>query len=167
MFRISWLMILMFILLCSCTLNTTQNVKESSQTGIVSNNTPCPTDVQATVTKVKKPCKPYIEVIGKGAPPNDESLSEVQRYLLAERAAVVDGYRQLAEKLEGFIIEALTTSGNYVINMDRVRLQTSAMIKGAQIVEISHEDNGVAIAKIKIRIPTNSEIVTQYRNINF
>ena len=123
----------------------------------------CPKDV---ASKVKKPCKPFITVTGKGAPPQDENLSEVQRYLLAERAAIVDGYRQLAEKLEGFIVSTLTRAGNYVINKDIVKVEAQAMIRGAEVMEVEHLDNGVALAKIRIRVPTNREIVATYVDMN-
>ena len=112
--------------------------------------------------KFCKPCRKYIFVVGRGAPPNDENLSEVQRYLLAERAAIVDGYRQLAEKLQGFIVSTLTKAGNYVINKDVIKVEAEAMIRGAEVIEVEHKDNGVCSAKIRILLPEEQRILAAY-----
>jgi hypothetical protein len=92
-------------------------------------------------------------VTGRGAPPTDTEYSDVQKYLLAERAAIADGYRLLSEKLEGVFIEAYTKSGYYTVEYDRIHLATKAFIKGAEIVSIKHKDNGVCQAELKITVP--------------
>ncbi len=149
------LFLLIFLFIFSCA-GTSSYIQHSSK---LNSTIPskCTSGIKAAVSK---PCIKYIYVIGKGAPPSDENLSEVQRYLLAERAAIVDGYRKLAEKLEGVIVSTLTKEGNYAINMDKVKVSAEAMIKGAEIVEIDHKDNGICIAKIKIRVPTEREIIS-------
>ena len=145
----------MVIFAFGCSMNNS-NVKSSLE-----NNRVYKSD--NSLVKVSKPAQRFMYVIGKGAPPDDENLSEVQRYLLAERAAIIDAYRQLAEKLQGFIVTTLTKSGNYIINMDYVKVQTESMIRGADIVEIHHNENGVCTAKIKIQIPDEKKIISCYQ----
>ncbi len=141
---------------CVCNDNVKSNFNEPLP---AVKNAKCMKDISTTICQ---PQENYIYIIGKGAPPNDENLSEVQRYLLAERAAVIDGYRQLAEKLQGFIVSTLSKSGNYIVNMDLVKVQTESLIRGAEIVEINHNDNGVCTAKIRIQIPDKENIISAY-----
>ena len=50
------------------------------------------------------------------------------------RAAVVDGYRQLAEIIKGVNIDAETTVENFVVNSDIAQAKVSAIIQGAQVI---------------------------------
>ncbi len=97
-------------------------------------------------------CVITLYVTGKGAPPSDEDLSEVQRYLLAERAAIVDGYRLISEKLEGILVEAYTKVGEYAVEYDKIQVATRAFLKGVEIINIKHKSNGVCLAEMKITI---------------
>ncbi len=152
------LILLMLLALIGCVCEN--NVKDTFNEPLPAiKNGKCIKDVSTTVCQ---PQQNYIYIIGKGAPPNDENLTEVQRYLLSERAAVIDGYRQLAEKLQGFIVTTLSKSGNYIVNMDLVKVQTESLIRGAEIVEINHNDNGVCTAKIRIQIPNKENIISSY-----
>ena len=156
-FLLFFIFIFLFLIACSC---DETNVKSDYQREINLQNR-CTKDFSS---KVCVPAKNFIYVIGKGAAPNDENLTEVQRYLLAERAAILDGYRKLAEKLQGFIVTTLTKAGDFVINMDLVKVQTEALIKGAEIEKIEHNENGVCTAKIKIEIPKKNKIVSMYNS---
>ncbi len=90
--------------------------------------------------------------VGRGAPPKDSEYSEVQKYLLSERAAISDGYRILSEKLQGVFVDAYTKTADYVVNYDRIHLATSAFLKGVEILNIKHKDNGVCQVEMKITI---------------
>lgn len=72
-----------------------------------------------------------IKVTGAGAPP--ESGSPAQKRLMAKRAAIADGYRQLAEQINGVKVDAETVVQNYVVANDTVKTQVSALIKGARM----------------------------------
>ncbi|PIQ29243.1 hypothetical protein COW36_17345 [bacterium (Candidatus Blackallbacteria) CG17_big_fil_post_rev_8_21_14_2_50_48_46] len=74
-----------------------------------------------------------VRVTGTGAPPDRGSAS--QRRLMAERAAIADAYRQLAEAINGVRVNAETVVKDYVTESDTIRLQVSALIRGAQKID--------------------------------
>lgn len=73
-----------------------------------------------------------LRVTGSGAPP--DRGSEAQKKLMAKRAATTDAYRQLAEAVNGVQVFSQTTVRNFVTESDVVRIQVSAVIRGAQPV---------------------------------
>ena len=73
-----------------------------------------------------------IVAVGTGLPPENAG---VRGRVLARRAALVDAYRNLAEMLNGVQLDADTVMEDLAIKSDIVRTKTSALIKGAQIVE--------------------------------
>jgi len=97
-------------------------------------------------------CYITLYAVGRGAPPKDSEFSEVQKYLLAERAAISDGYRLLSEKLEGVFVDAYSKTSDYVVDYDRIHLATRAFLKGVEITSIKHKDNGVCQVEMKITI---------------
>ena len=157
MVKVKYAMILFLFVFSGC--NFSNSFIKTSGPNEITQTPRCTNDYSS---KVCAPVRNFFYVIGKGAAPNDENLTEVQRYLLAERAAVIDGYRKLSEKLQGFIISALTKSGNFVVNTDIVKVQTESLIKGAEIMEIQHNDNGICTAKIKIEIPNKEKLISVY-----
>lgn len=74
-----------------------------------------------------------IRVTGSGAPPDRGNAS--QRRLMAERAAIADAYRQLAEAINGVRVDAETVVKDYITESDTVRVQVSALIRGAQKID--------------------------------
>ncbi|MBQ1511654.1 MAG: LPP20 family lipoprotein [Selenomonadaceae bacterium] len=73
-------------------------------------------------------------VTGMGiAPPT--AVNAAQARMLARRAAVVDGYRQMAEQINGVQVDAESTVENMMILSDIVRTKVSACIKGARVLD--------------------------------
>lgn len=73
-----------------------------------------------------------ITVIGTGVPA--EGTFGAQARIMAKRAAIADGYRQLAEAVKGVQVDAETTVEMAMVKSDIVSLRVSALVKGAQIV---------------------------------
>ena len=75
-----------------------------------------------------------IRAIGMGVAPV-ESISSAQRVALAKRAAIVDAYRQLGEKMYGIKINAKETIKDAVVTRSIIRTQLNAVVRNAEIVE--------------------------------
>lgn len=82
-----------------------------------------------------------ITVEGNGIAPTN-AVSGVQARLLARRAAVVDGYRQLAELVKGVNVDSETTVQSMMVTSDVTTTRVSALIQGAKIISEKANDNG-------------------------
>ena len=71
-----------------------------------------------------------ITVKGMGLTPQNVK-SPAQARMLARRAAVVDGYRLLAELIKGVNVDAETTVENLIVRSDTVRTKVNACVQGA------------------------------------
>ncbi|MEZ0373637.1 MAG: LPP20 family lipoprotein, partial [Candidatus Sericytochromatia bacterium] len=92
----------------------------------------------------------WVEATGSGVP--RETGNPAQARLLAQRAAVADAYRQLAETVHGVRIDAETTVLNYVTQSDVIRTRVQALIKGArQVGEARQGADGVT--QVTMRLP--------------
>lgn len=81
-----------------------------------------------------------IQVTGFGIYPDNPKFSVVQKRKLAERGAVVDGYRKLLELINGVIVDSETTLKNYIIEHDSIKVKVSGMIRGAKQIAVRHSD---------------------------
>jgi len=71
-----------------------------------------------------------ITVTGSGAVP--EGKSGAQGRLLAERAAIADAYRQLAEVVSGVRVDSETIVKDFVVESDIIKTSVNGFIKGAK-----------------------------------
>ncbi|MCK5162268.1 MAG: hypothetical protein KAQ72_01055, partial [Desulfobacula sp.] len=60
-------------------------------------------------------------VIGKGLEP-ENAFSKGEAVLMAERAAVADGYRQLVEKVRGVYVDAFMRAGRGTVDYDTIQV---------------------------------------------
>ncbi len=91
--------------------------------------------------------KILVTVKGQGLEP--ATGTKQQKRLLAERAAIIDGYRKLSERLGGMILNAYSEAGKNNISVDQVTTETNAYLRGAQVAFVRHED-GIALANVKV-----------------
>ena len=95
-------------------------------------------------------------VIGKGLEP-ETALAKGEAVLMAERAAVADGYRQLVEKVRGVYVDAFMRAGRGTINYDTIQVHTQSWLRGTEIMEIFPGDHGITNARLRLRINFNKD----------
>lgn len=95
--------------------------------------------------------------------PQAWALQPGQQKLLAKRAAIVDGYRNLAERIKGLKIDANTYVRDFVAESDEVRTSLDTFIKGARMVGAPrYFEDGSAEVTMEI---TLSELVQQLQRV--
>lgn len=90
-------------------------------------------------------------VIGKGLEP-ENALSKGEAVLMAERAAVADGYRQLVEKVRGVYVDAFMRAGRGTVDYDTIQVHTQSWLRGTEIMEISPGEYGITNVRMRLRI---------------
>lgn len=90
-------------------------------------------------------------VTGKGLEPED-ALTKGEAVLMAERAAVADGYRKLVEKLRGVYVDAFMQSGRGTVDHELIRTQTQSWLRGTEVVEIKTGKYGITSVRMRLRI---------------
>lgn len=91
------------------------------------------------------------EVIGKGLEP-ENAVTRGEGKIMAERAAVADGYRQLVEKLSGVYVDAFMKAGFGTVNKDMITTKTQSWLRGVDIVEIRSAEYGITEAVMELSI---------------
>ena len=86
---------------------------------------------------------------GAGAPPA-RAANAAQARLMAERAAKVDGYRNLLEQAYGLQVTGSTTVRDFVTQSDTVRTQLDAFIRGAKVSDTRVLDDGSVETEMEI-----------------
>jgi hypothetical protein len=90
-----------------------------------------------------------ISVFGEGFAP--ETGTANQKKYLAERAATIDSYRRLSERLSGILITAYTKSGMKGVTEDQVTSETNSYLRGAQTQFVSY-NKGLAVVNTRVFI---------------
>ncbi len=92
-----------------------------------------------------------ILIIAKGKGVEPGTGTPLQKRFMAERAAVIDGYRQLTERLAGILVNYYAEAGKNTISYDQIMIEANAYLKGAQPYAVSYQD-GYATANVKVYI---------------
>ncbi len=116
-------------------------------TKICSNN-----PVNKTVT-CKKDIVFTVEGSGQGVAPAN-AVSMPQAKAMARRAAILDAYKSLAEKIYGIRINGKDSVNNLVLQNSSLRAYVSGIIRGASIEEESFKD-GIYYVQMSVKIDSN------------
>lgn len=95
-------------------------------------------------------------VTGKGLEP-EGALTKGEAVIMAERAAVADGYRKLIEKVRGVYVDAFMKAGRGVVNHDAIQVHTQSWLRGTEVMEITQGDYGITEARLRLRINFSKE----------
>ena len=80
-----------------------------------------------------------LSAVGMGVAP-EATISPSQALALAKRAAIVDAYRQLGEKMYGIRVNAQDTVRDMVLQNSTVKTKVQALIRNAEITETVYKD---------------------------
>ena len=91
------------------------------------------------------------EVVGKGLEP-ENALTRGEAALMAERAAVADGYRQLIEKISGVYVDAFMKAGYGTLNQEGITTRAQSWLMGVEVVEIRRAAHNITEAHLQLSI---------------
>lgn len=80
-----------------------------------------------------------LSAVGMGVAP-ESTISPSQALALAKRAAIIDAYRQIGEKMYGIKLNAQDTVRDMVLVNSIVKTKVEALIKNAEVVETIYKD---------------------------
>jgi len=100
------------------------------------------------VLKVNKTM--LVSVVGQGVAPV-KTATPAQAFALAKRAAIADGYRLIAEKIQGVRVDGRDLIKNMMVKRTTVRTAVAAMVKNSNIVETNYKD-GLCEVEMEILI---------------
>jgi len=89
-------------------------------------------------------------VYGEGIAPMN-TISPAQATALAKRAAVIDAYRQLGEKLFGVRVNAKETVKDAALKDSRIVTQVNGLVKNANITDNSYKD-GLYTVRMELKM---------------
>lgn len=92
-----------------------------------------------------------IRAKGAGVPPA-RAINTAQARLMAERAAVVDGYRNLLEQAYGLQVTGSTTVRDFATQSDTIRTQVDAFVRGAKVVDTRYVEDGAVETEMEITL---------------
>jgi len=97
-----------------------------------------------------------IDVTGNSAVPKSDGHKKIQ----AKRAAEIDAYRKLVERLMGVQVTSTTTVKDFVLESDVIRSRAAAIIKGAKPIKIEYEtsDNSCEVT-MQLKIADIFEVI--------
>ena len=100
-----------------------------------------------------------LSAVGMGVAP-ENTISPSQALALAKRAAIIDAYRQIGEKMYGIKINAQDTIKDMVLSNSVVKARVEALIKNADIVETIYKDGLCQVTmELKLDSKTWSKIL--------
>lgn len=101
-----------------------------------------------------------IDALGNGALPGSPGLAKIQ----AKRAAEIDAYRKLGERMMGVQINAETTVRDLMLDSDMIRARMAQVLKGAKPVDINYVDDETCEVTMQITMADLYRVVRTYRS---
>ena len=92
-----------------------------------------------------------LRVIGRGIEP-ERARTRAEAILMAERAAVADGYRQLTEKVHGVYLDSQSYTRNGSTIYALQQQETQAWLRGAEVTQINRLSNGITEAELILHL---------------
>lgn len=91
-----------------------------------------------------------LNAVGMGVAP-ETTISPAQALALAKRAAIIDGYRQLGEKMYGIRLSGQDTVREYVLQSSTTKARVESLIRNAEITETVYKD-GLCQVSMEVKL---------------
>lgn len=108
-------------------------------------------------TVVRETITEEIDALGNAAIPGSDGHARV----MAKRAAELDAYRRLAERVAGVDITAESTMRDFAVEHDEIKAGMSNLIKSAEIVAISYMDDNSAEVTARLKVEPLVRLITK------
>lgn len=87
-----------------------------------------------------------LSVTGEAALPGTSGMAKLE----ARRAAELDAYRQLAERIHGALLTSATRVRDFQLEEDRLQAQVDRIIRGARRVDLRYDVDGTAYVTLAL-----------------
>lgn len=93
-----------------------------------------------------------------------DQVKKTQSRLLAKRAAMADGYRNLAEQVKGLRINSSTFVKDFVAENDQISTSVKTFLRGAKVVDVKYMEDDSAEVTMELALATvQAELVSIYK----
>ena len=96
---------------------------------------------------------------GYGSPP-EKPINSAQANILARRAAVVDGQRNLLEQIKGVSLDANSTVQDAMVMSDIITTNVKGFLKGAKVVKENWTPEGAYHVVLQVRLYGENSLAT-------
>jgi hypothetical protein len=110
----------------------------------------CTAQQGCEVLTKKEPVR--ITVVGQGVAPCHGTCSPEQALVLAKRAAIIDGYRLIAEKVKGVYVQGHDYVHNMMIKSSKIHTYVDANVRNANVIDTMYKDG---LCEVEMEITLN------------
>ena len=103
-------------------------------------------------------------LVGLGLSATTAAAFSPQQKLMARRAAELDGYRQLAERVMGLRVTSTTIVRDYVTQSDVIRTDVNAFLRGARIANTRVHGDGTVEVDVEMTLATLVSNLNRYQS---
>jgi len=117
------------------------------------NNIPPKKEIKSTNNILKVAADKYVlfRVVGTGVAPCDNMCNMAQAKVMARRAAILNAYEQLAEKIYGIKIEGVDNIKNLQDTESKISAYVKGIVKGA-VIDNEEFKNGIYYVTMSLKL---------------
>lgn len=99
-----------------------------------------------------------IDALGNGALPDSPGLAKIQ----AKRAAEIDAYRRLTQRMLGVRVNSGTKVRDFMLESDMLHARVTQILKGAKAVDIVYGPDGTCQVTMQVKLSDIYRVIEHY-----